>query len=340
MTNKATNTGQQFYLASNTFTRAGYSFAGWNTTPATGYVQYVNGALYTMPDADVILYASWNAGNFTLSYNANGGSGTAPAGETVVMGNTFTVANNTFTPPANKKFKEWNTAADGSRTAYSPGTTAAVPPQNLTLYAIWCDYTPVERIDADLDALVWDAIKSGNSTENNVKAALNLPKIGANGTAIAWSALPTGIINTDTGAVTRQLVDQAVALTATVSYMGGTEKPKTFNLTVPAIPGKFEAEDAVIYKAKVFGDAQAVGLWEENRLGISTKREAATSNGTACPSRLWLKSATPAQTAERSAFTKMARIFKTLHSPLRVIGTAKGALAAYGFLWKLPAETA
>jgi uncharacterized repeat protein (TIGR02543 family) len=267
MADKATNTCQQFYLASNTFTRAGYSFAGWNTTPATGYVQYVNGAFYTMPDADVILYASWNAGNFTLSYNANGGSGTAPAGERMVMGDTFTAANNPFTPPANKKFKEWNTAADGSGTVYAPGTTAAVPPQNLTLYAIWCDYTPAERIDADLDALVWDAIKSGNSTENDVKAALNLPKTGVNGTSIAWSASPTGIINTDTGAVTRQLVDKAVALTATVSYTGGTEKPKTFNLTVPAIPGKFEAEDAVIYKAKVFGDAQAVGASGGKQVG-------------------------------------------------------------------------
>jgi uncharacterized repeat protein (TIGR02543 family) len=46
-------------LITNTFTRAGYNFAGWATT-VTGTVAYADGASYTMSGtADVTLYAQW-----------------------------------------------------------------------------------------------------------------------------------------------------------------------------------------------------------------------------------------------------------------------------------------
>ncbi|WP_449240950.1 X2-like carbohydrate binding domain-containing protein [Desulfoscipio gibsoniae] len=130
--------------------------------------------------------------------------------------------------------------------------------------------TPDVRIEADLALLDWNAIKGGNSAENDVKTALNLPKTGANSTDISWSASPAGIINADTGAVTRQLADKTVALTATVSYTGAAAKTKTFNLTVPATTGKFEAEDAVT-NARIYGDVQAVGASGGKQVGsIST----------------------------------------------------------------------
>ncbi|MFY7884583.1 MAG: InlB B-repeat-containing protein, partial [Dolichospermum sp.] len=46
-------------LAGNGFSRVGYTFAGWATTP-TGAVAYTDGAPYTMGTADVTLYAVWN----------------------------------------------------------------------------------------------------------------------------------------------------------------------------------------------------------------------------------------------------------------------------------------
>ena len=208
----------------------------------------------------------------SVTYNANGGSGTAPTEGKKSPGATFLAANNTFDPPTNKKFKEWNTAANGSGTAYAPGATVTMPAHDLILYAIWRDLNPGERIEADFDALVWNAIKGGNSVENDVRTALNLPKTGANGTTIAWSASPPGIINTDTGVVTRQLDnDNTVALKATVSYTGGTAKTKTFQLTIPEIPGRFEAEDADISGVRVFGGAQAVSASGGKQVGdIST----------------------------------------------------------------------
>ncbi|MEG6521423.1 X2-like carbohydrate binding domain-containing protein [Desulfotomaculum sp. 1211_IL3151] len=205
---------------------------------------------------------------YSVTYNANGGSGTAPTEDNKVAGSTFKAANNTLTPPASKEFKEWNTAANGSGTAYAPDATVTMPAQNFTLYAVWRDFTPAECIEADFDALLWNAIKGSNSAENDVKTALNLPKTGANGTTITWSASPTGMINTGTGAVIRQLDDdKTVALTATVSYTGATAKTKTFNLNVTATPGKFEAEDAVISNVRIFGGAQAVGASGEEQVG-------------------------------------------------------------------------
>ena len=47
-------------LTTNTFTRAGYAFSGWNTVAAGGGTSYANGASYAFT-ADVTLYAQWTA---------------------------------------------------------------------------------------------------------------------------------------------------------------------------------------------------------------------------------------------------------------------------------------
>ena len=47
------------------------------------------------------------------------------------------VISNSFTAPSGKKFKEWNTKADGTGTSY---TTSSTVTSDVTLYAIW--YTP------------------------------------------------------------------------------------------------------------------------------------------------------------------------------------------------------
>jgi len=53
---------------------AGYMFAGWSVDPA-GTADYPAGGTYT-ENADVMLYATWQANKYTVTLNANGG--TAP----------------------------------------------------------------------------------------------------------------------------------------------------------------------------------------------------------------------------------------------------------------------
>ena len=47
-------------LTTNTFTRTGYSFAGWNTASNGSGTAYANNAVYSFA-ADITLYAQWTA---------------------------------------------------------------------------------------------------------------------------------------------------------------------------------------------------------------------------------------------------------------------------------------
>ncbi|OQB14399.1 MAG: Endoglucanase precursor [Firmicutes bacterium ADurb.Bin193] len=77
---------------------------------------------------------------YNVTYDLNGGSGTAPTQDPVSEGATFTVASaEGITAPEGKQFKEWNTEADGSGTSYNPGDTITMGTSDITLYAIWED---------------------------------------------------------------------------------------------------------------------------------------------------------------------------------------------------------
>ena len=61
-------------LTTNAFTRKGYTFVGWSTTK-DGEVEYVDGASYTMgTNSSYTLYAVWEANEYTITYNKNGGT--------------------------------------------------------------------------------------------------------------------------------------------------------------------------------------------------------------------------------------------------------------------------
>lgn len=67
--------------------------------------------------------------SYTITYDANGGSGE-------MSDTTNTVAACTFTAPEGKKFSEWNTAADGSGDSYAAGDPVS---SDVDLFAIWVD---------------------------------------------------------------------------------------------------------------------------------------------------------------------------------------------------------
>ncbi|PKL19599.1 MAG: hypothetical protein CVV48_17235, partial [Spirochaetae bacterium HGW-Spirochaetae-4] len=58
MTDQTIASGSSANLTSCAFTKTGWTFAGWATTPS-GTVIYADGASYTMGTANVILYAKW-----------------------------------------------------------------------------------------------------------------------------------------------------------------------------------------------------------------------------------------------------------------------------------------
>ena len=87
-------------LTANAFTRLGYTFSNWNTAANGSGDPYANGAIYDFT-ADVTLYAQWSTlPNHTVTFNANGGTGSMGPQTTNVptalIANAFTHPGYTF----------------------------------------------------------------------------------------------------------------------------------------------------------------------------------------------------------------------------------------------------
>lgn len=138
------NIGQSItVLANSNLVRTGYTFAGWNTQADGAGTTYASGNRFTVGSASVTLYAKWTANTYTVTYNANGASGSAARSGASVTSDSYTTAGATVTLPdvgtmakRGYNFGGWSTSAGGS--ALASGTAAAyTATANVTLYAVW-----------------------------------------------------------------------------------------------------------------------------------------------------------------------------------------------------------
>ena len=125
--------GVALTLSTHTPARTGYTFKNWTTAQNGTGTAYAPGASYTA-NASVTLYAQWTINTYTVSYNANGGTG-APGNQTKTYGTALTLSS---TKPTRDKynFLGWGTSATSTTVSYAAGasyTTNAA----ITLYAIW-----------------------------------------------------------------------------------------------------------------------------------------------------------------------------------------------------------
>jgi uncharacterized repeat protein (TIGR02543 family) len=118
------------------FSRSGYTFMSWSTE-ASGITGYSPGSSYR-PTGDITLYATWVA-NYTVTFSANGGTGTPPAAMTVNVGSSITLPDASGLSRDGYIFAWWNTEASGNGTNYAPGSSYT-PTYSATLYAKW-NYT-------------------------------------------------------------------------------------------------------------------------------------------------------------------------------------------------------
>jgi uncharacterized repeat protein (TIGR01451 family)/uncharacterized repeat protein (TIGR02543 family) len=88
------------------------------------------------------------AKTYTLTYNANGGTNSmaSQTGNSATGSYTFYTQANGFTAPMDKKWKEWNTQADGKGNSYGAGVAFRLTDSDVngTLYAIWEDIIPAD----------------------------------------------------------------------------------------------------------------------------------------------------------------------------------------------------
>ncbi len=129
--------GESLTLSSTKPTQTGYNFLRWNTNNSGTGTNYNSGGTYT-GNANLALYAIWSKITYTVSYNANGGSG-APANQTKTYGVALTLSS-TKPTRTGYDFIKWNTNSSGTGTNYNSGANYTSN-ANLSLYAVWSKKT-------------------------------------------------------------------------------------------------------------------------------------------------------------------------------------------------------
>ena len=124
--------GGTFTLEACTYTAPeGKRFKAWAIGSVNGEQKQPNEQIIIT--AETYIYAIWEdipVANYTVSFNANGGSGSM---NPVQFAGEYSLPSCGFTPPSGKQFKGWATSANGS---VIEGTTYNVT-ANVEFFAIW-----------------------------------------------------------------------------------------------------------------------------------------------------------------------------------------------------------
>jgi uncharacterized repeat protein (TIGR02543 family) len=222
-------------------TKTGYDFVGWNqnSSATTGLGSNDYFYFYFPPSTSAqsqgtTVYAIWKAKTYTVSYNANGGSG-APSNQTKTYGVNLTLSS-TVPTRANYNFKGWATSASGS-VAYQPGGTYSAN-ATVTLYAVWevaaAPLTSVSNTEIGSSGTAsWTKMNNSHSYKL-VLTCGSAPAVTVNVAANSSSTSFT-IPNTWLNYVTNSTTATATATLTT--YSGSTSlgsSSKTFTVSVPS----------------------------------------------------------------------------------------------------------
>ena len=121
------NAGEKLEEPTPAPTKAGFTFDGWYEDST-----FSKKFDFNTPITDsMTLYAKWTENKYTLTFDANGGSGTmTPKAD---LTGEYTLPANEFTAPSGKQFKGWSLTTDGET------VTKVDMTENKTVYAIWKD---------------------------------------------------------------------------------------------------------------------------------------------------------------------------------------------------------
>lgn len=132
-------TDQKVNVRQNGFTRDGYTFVTWNTQADCKGNAVKPNSEWTLRGSST-LYACWAGNAQTLTYHGNGATGGNTAAQSGKTGDELTTNANGFTRDG-YTFVRWDTAKDGSGTAYGEGKNGVsqyvMKPAGNDLYAIW-----------------------------------------------------------------------------------------------------------------------------------------------------------------------------------------------------------
>lgn len=143
MNNQNFATGDSGTVSANRFVKPGYTFNGWNTkADGTGTNYAADASLMSLDNltaASPTLYAKWIANNYTVSFNANGGTGSM-TDQSFAYDVTKNLTANSFSRE-NDTFLGWSTSATAETATYANGQSvsnlSAIADGRVTLYAVW-----------------------------------------------------------------------------------------------------------------------------------------------------------------------------------------------------------
>lgn len=204
MSNQTHTYGSSLALTSNSFTRTGYTFAGWNTKADGTGTNYTNGQsvsnLVSSSGGSITLYAKWTLNTYSITYNLNGGSNPSTGVTT-----SYNVTSSTITLPTPTRtgytFGGWFTSSGLSGTAVT--TIASGSTGNKVYYAKWnlVNYTISYN-------LAGGSLANANPSSYNVETAtfsLNTPTklgyafAGWTGTGLSSATTSVSIAKGSTG---------------------------------------------------------------------------------------------------------------------------------------------
>ena len=233
--------GSTTTISANTFTKTGYSFAGWTTnsdgsddgygwTNWSGTWKYVNGQ-YGISGGKLVLYARWSANTYTIKYDANGGTG-APANQSFVY-NSGAKISTTKPTKTGYTFVNWKY---GDIT-FDPGDAVPTGWGDFTLQAQWTVNSYYYDVNPDSGIASFDisgAVNSGTGltdyyTQNpygqeititNVKAKTGYTYTGytLSGSLTALSGSTNTTIKTKLGAGSGAIALNSKINSYTVTY--------------------------------------------------------------------------------------------------------------------------
>ena len=116
-----------------TRSRTGHTFLGWATSSSATTATYSANSSYT-PNQTITLYGIWKINGYTVTYNANGGTG-APDSQLKTQGVSLTISTEVPTRPG-YTFQGWGTSKTTTTVSYNPGSNYTQN-KDITLYAVW-----------------------------------------------------------------------------------------------------------------------------------------------------------------------------------------------------------
>ena len=251
-------------------TREGMIFLGWSTKQTADSPAYYPGGSVKIND-NTTLYAVWGTptGKAAITYHSNFGNDQTRKSEDKPINSLITVegyGNLNLPSRTGYEFTGWNTASDGTGTAYAAGATARLTAGGNDLYAQWKAGTYSYTVEYYIDGVKQDSLTETAQAAYNAVISTYPDKCPANYRLDKTENLPL-TIDVSGNVIKVYYVKNVFTLTIHYRYAEGGEavpdhvendlvQGTAYNVTSPAIPGY------TVDKATVSGSMPAQDVTE------------------------------------------------------------------------------